>query len=279
MTLSLAAVHEAAGFIRSRVELSPKVALILGSGLGDVVDALESSVAIPFSEVPHFPSAGAPSHKGLLHSGILAGVPVLVMQGRVHAYEGYSSADVAFPIRVMKELGIESLVTTNAAGGINQQFSVGDLMVLEDHINIPALAGMDPTRGEHIPELGPRFTPLNQAYDPAFREIFEKIAAEEEIPLHRGVYAHVVGPCFETPAEIRFLKTAGADAVGMSTIPEVMVARNVGIRVLAVSAITNLAIHDSHSASTTTEEDVWESIEIVMPRMSVLLEKFIRTIG
>jgi purine-nucleoside phosphorylase len=279
MTSSLIAVREAADFIRSHTSLSPKIALILGSGLGDVVDALASSEALPFSKVPYFPSAGAPSHKGLLHSGILAGVPVLVMQGRVHAYEGYSSADVAFPVRVMKELGIESLVTTNAAGGINPLFSVGDLMVLEDHINIPALAGMDPTRGEHIPELGPRFTPLNQAYDPAFRELFEQIAAQENIPLHRGVYAHVVGPCFETPAEIRFLQTVGADAVGMSTIPEVMVARNVGIRVLAVSAITNLAIHDSHSASTTTEEEVWESIDIVMPRMSVLLEQFVQTIG
>jgi purine-nucleoside phosphorylase len=279
MSVSVDQVKEAAGYIAARAEISPRVGIILGSGLGDVVDALTDSVAIPYSEIPHFPTSGAPSHKGLFHIGYYGGVAVMVMQGRVHLYEGYSPAQVTFPIRVMKELGVESLIVTNAAGGINKQYEVGDLMLLEDHINIPALAGMDPTRGASVEELGPRFTPMNQTYDPNYLLAFEQVASEENIALQRGVYAHVVGPCFETPAEIRFLQVIGADAVGMSTIPEVMVARNAGLRVLAVSAITNLAIHDSNSTSTTTEEEVWESIEIIMPKISVLLQKFVERIG
>ena len=203
----------------------------------------------------------------------------MVMQGRVHPYEGYCPAQVTFPIRVMKELGVESLVVTNAAGGINKLYEVGDLMLLEDHINIPALAGMDPTRGELVEELGPRFTPMNQAYDPSYLLTFERVASEANIDVRRGVYAHVVGPCFETPAEIRFLNIIGADAVGMSTVPEIMVARNAGIRVLAVSAITNLAIHDSSSTATTTEQEVWESMDIILPKISVLLEKFVEEIA
>ncbi|MEH6592257.1 MAG: purine-nucleoside phosphorylase [Halioglobus sp.] len=279
MSVSLDQIKEAAGYIASRAEISPRVGIILGSGLGDVVDAITDSVAIPYSDIPHFPTSGAPSHKGLFHIGYYGGVAVVIMQGRVHLYEGYSPAQVTFPIRVMKELGVESLIVTNAAGGINKHYDVGDLMLLEDHINIPALAGMDPTRGESVEELGPRFTPMNQTYDPNFLQAFEQVASEQSITLRRGVYAHVVGPCFETPAEIRFLNLIGADAVGMSTIPEVMVARNAGIRVLAVSAITNLAIHDSNSTATTTEEEVWESVKIIMPKISLLLQKFVEKIG
>ena len=209
MQASIENIREAARYIASKIDAVPRIGIILGSGLGDVVEALSDSVSIKYSDIPHFPTSGAPSHKGLLHVGEYADATVVIMQGRVHAYEGYSPTQVAFPVRVMKELGVEALVVTNAAGGINKHYQVGDLMLVEDHINIPAMAGMDPTRGEHVEDLGPRFTPLNQAYDLEFIQTFEQISNEEGIALRRGVYAHLVGPCFETPAEIRFLNMIG----------------------------------------------------------------------
>lgn len=280
MTVSFpqyADIVEAAEAIRLRTNVVPRVGVILGSGLGGIAEAVEESTIIPYAEIPHFAVSGAPSHKGQLCIGSLFCAPVVLMQGRIHLYEGYTPQQVTFPIRVMKELGVETLLVTNAAGGINKSYQVGDLMMIEDHINLVGMSGLDPMRGPQVPELGARFTSLNGAYDPAHMQAIDTLAANEQLEVHRGVYAFLVGPSFETAAEIRFLSSMGADAVGMSTVPEVMVARNAGIRVLAISAITNMSIHDTSSVDETTEEEVWENIEIAIPKLTKLIAGFLST--
>ncbi len=272
------AICEAAEYIKQKITITPSVGAILGSGLGIIAEEVEEAIIIPYSDIPHFCVSGAPSHKGQLCIGKLSGVPVVLMQGRIHIYEGYTPQQVTFPIRVMKELGVETLIITNAAGGINKSYQVGDLVLIEDHINLVGMAGLDPTRGSHIPEIGPRFTPLNKAYEPSYLDTVEKIANKNQINIHRGVYSFVVGPCFETPAEIRFMSMIGADAVGMSTVPEVMVARNSDIQVLTISAITNMAIHDVDSENVTTEEEVWESVVSIIPKLSTLISGFLSTL-
>lgn len=268
--------QETCAVIRSRSQLQPKIGLILGSGLGDIADVMTDAVQIPYEDLPHFPTSGAPSHAGRLHLGHLFGVPTVIMQGRVHMYEGYSPQQVTFPIRIMKLLGIESLLITNAAGGINPAHEVGDLMVLDDHIDLGGMAGLDPTRGPHLPDLGPRFTPLNQAYHRPYIVKIQQVAKAQGVKLHKGVYSYQVGPSFESPAEIRMLKLMGADAVGMSTVPEVIVARNAGLKVLAISAITNLAIDDPDAEAITTEAEVWENVRHIIPRLRRLVEGFIQ---
>jgi len=269
--------QEACDAIRKLCDIRPKIGLVLGSGLGDMAGLMTEAVAIPYADLPHFPTSTAPSHAGRLHMGYLFGQPAVIMQGRIHTYEGYSPQQATFPIRVMQMLGVESLILTNAAGGVNKSFRVGDLMVIDDHIDLAGMTGLDPTRGPQDPALGPRFTPLNQAYHRPFIEKAQKLAAARSVDLHRGVYSFLVGPSFETPAEIRMLGRLGVDAVGMSTVPEVIVARNAGIRVLAFSAITNLAIDDPAAAAITTEEEVWENIQLALPKMRGLLEDFVRT--
>ncbi len=282
MTVSFpqyADICQAAEIMRQRIKIAPRVGVILGSGLGRIAEAVEEPVIIPYAEIPHFPIARAPSHKGQLYVGTLFGAPVVLMQGRIHLYEGYTPQQVTFPIRVMQELGVETLLLTNAAGGINKSYQVGDLMLIEDHINLVGMSGRDPMRGPDMPALGPRFTSLNGAYDPVYLRAIEAIAAQQQLNIRRGVYAFLAGPCFETPAEIRFLSSSGADAVGMSTVLEVMVACNAGIKVLAISAITNMAIHETASVEATTVEEVWINIEVAIPKLTTLIEGFLKTLA
>ncbi|MGB9885902.1 MAG: purine-nucleoside phosphorylase [Moorellales bacterium] len=217
--------------------MSPQIGLVLGSGLGEVVESLEVKVTVPFSEVPHFPPVTVPGHQGRLLAGYWGRWPVLVFQGRFHYYEGYSLAQVTFPVRILAALGAKAIILTNAAGGLREDWRVGDLMLIRDHLNF---MGDNPLRGLTDPRLGPRFPGLGEAYDPELRRRAKAAAERRGLPLREGVYAAVPGPSYETPAEARFLRAAGADAVGMSTVPEVIVARQVGLRVLAVSCLTNI---------------------------------------
>ncbi|PCI31920.1 MAG: purine-nucleoside phosphorylase [Alphaproteobacteria bacterium] len=271
---TLAHYQEACDAIEKLAQARPKIGLILGSGLGDLAELMVDAVRIPYDQIPHFPRSGAPSHAGILHVGTLFGQPAVIMQGRVHMYEGYDPQQVTFPVRVMKMLGIESLLITNAAGGINEAYVVGDLMVIDDHIDLAGMTGLDPTRGGHVPEMGPRFTPLNQAYHRDYIQKVQQLAVARGLTLHKGVYSFLVGPSFESPAEIRMLRQMGVDAVGMSTVPEVIVARNAGIKVLAISAITNVAIDDPDAEAITTEEEVWENVKQIIPRLKALVEDF-----
>ena len=232
------AATRAAKFIQSRARLRPKIVLVLGSGLGAFADELASPARIPYAKIPGFPRSTVAGHAGQLVIGKLGDVPVAVMQGRVHLYEGYSPQEVAFPVRVLGRLGIRSLVLTNAAGAINRDYSQGALVAIRDHIN---LQGANPLMGPNDERFGVRFPDMSQAYAPEYRAIAQREAKRIGIPLHEGVYAALRGPSFETPAEIRFLKTVGADLVGMSTVLEVIAARHMDIRVLGISCVTNMA--------------------------------------
>lgn len=231
--------REAADYIKEKLGgRAPEIAITLGSGLGDLADQLVDAINIPYGEIPHFPVSTVAGHKGQFVVGKLGGREVLCMQGRFHYYEGYDLKQVTLPVRVMKLLGIGTLIVTNAAGGINTGFRPGDLMLIEDHLN---LTGENPLIGENPSEFGERFFDMTVAYDREYRTLAEQLAAEMNIPLQKGVYAWLTGPNYETPAEIRYLRTIGADAVGMSTVPEVLVARHSGLRVCGLSCITNLA--------------------------------------
>ena len=230
-------VQEAAAYVRGKLPRQPSIGIILGSGLGSIADEIESKIVIPYREIPHFACSTAPGHKGQLVCGTLNGADVLCMQGRLHYYEGHSMQDILFPIRVMKLLGIETLIVTNAAGGVNLEFHAGDLMLIEDHINFLP----NPLIGPNDAEFGPRFCDMTYTYTPALRELAQQAAQKMNISLRRGVYMAVTGPSFETPAEIRAFRTLGADAVGMSTVPEVIAASHCGMQVLAFSLITNMA--------------------------------------
>ena len=225
--------EEAAASIRSRVEVTPLVAVVLGSGLGSFADSVEQSVAIPYHEIPHFPRPTVEGHSGRLLVGSVAGTPVAVMQGRVHAYEGYSPEEVTFPIRVLGRLGITTLIVTNAAGGIRLDLKQGQLVLISDHINF---SGRNPVSGPNDARLGPRFFDMTDAYSKRLRTLAHAAAELEE-----GVYLSLSGPSFETPAEIRAFREWGADMVGMSTVQEVIVARHMGIEVLGISCVTNMA--------------------------------------
>jgi purine-nucleoside phosphorylase len=235
-------VVEAAAVIQSRSGLKPIAGLILGSGLGDLVAEMRDATAIPYGEIPHFLRSTVAGHVGRLLLGMLEDAPVVVMQGRFHFYEGYALQALTLPVRVMKMLGAQTLIVTNAAGGLNPAYHPGDFMLISDHINMPGLAGANPLVGPNDERLGERFPPLARAYDAELRALAHTVAAARpEITLHEGVYAMVGGPSFETGAELRFLRMIGADAVGMSTAPEVVVARHMGMRVLGLSLITNKA--------------------------------------
>jgi purine-nucleoside phosphorylase len=228
----------AAKFVQSKTKLRPKIALVLGSGLGAFADELTSPSRIPYDKIPNFPRSTVEGHAGALVIGKAGDVPVAVMQGRVHLYEGYSAKDVVFPMRVLGRLGIRAAILTNAAGAINLEYSQGALVVIRDHIN---LQGMNPLIGPNDERFGARFPDMTHAYRNAYREIALREAQRLGIGAHEGVYGALAGPSFETPAEIHYLKTIGADLVGMSTVPEVIVARHMGIRVLAISCATNMA--------------------------------------
>jgi purine-nucleoside phosphorylase len=228
----------AAKFLLSRTPLRPKVGLILGSGLGAFADELSNSARTPYSQIPSFPQATAIGHAGQMVIGKGAEIPVAVMQGRVHLYEGYSPQQLAFPIRVLGRMGVRALVITNAAGGINLEYKQGALVVITDHIN---LQGNNPLVGPNDERFGLRFPDMTEAYSKAYREIVLSASRNLGKTIYQGVYAGLLGPSYETPAEIRYLRTIGADLVGMSTIPEVIAARHMGIKVLAISCVTNMA--------------------------------------
>lgn len=263
------AVADAALAIRRRAAVQPAVGLVLGSGLGALADAIEEPVAIPYAELPGFARATAPGHAGRLVLGRLEGRPVVAMQGRFHLYEGYAPAEVTFPIRVLAALGCHTLIVTNAAGAIRTGLAIGDLMLITDHLFLPGMIGFSPLRGLGVtPELGLPFVDLNRAYDPELGAVARRLAAARGETLHAGIYAMVAGPHFETPAEINALRALGADAVGMSTCPEVVVARQQGLRVLGLSCITNLAAGLQAAVSHT---EVLEAGRLAGPRFQGLI--------
>jgi len=235
-------VMEAVSFVRLQVSLQPAVALILGSGLGELAEEVRDPVSLPYAQIPHFARSTVSGHAGRLLVGMLADVPVVVMQGRFHLYEGYTPQLLALPVRVMGLLGAQTLLVTNAAGGLNPAYRPGDFMLISDHINLPGMAAANPLLGPNEERFGQRFPPLARAYDERLRILAHTVAGSiPELRLHEGIYAMVSGPNFETKAELRMLRTLGADAVGMSTAPEVVVASHMGLRVLGVSLITNTA--------------------------------------
>ncbi len=271
-------VMEATAAVQSRSSLKPDVGVILGSGLGDLAVEVQDATAIPYEEIPHFLRSTVVGHAGRLLIGKLGNVPVVVMQGRFHFYEGYTMQALTLPVRVMRMLGAHTLIVTNAAGGINAAYRPGDFMLIRDHINFLGLAGMNPLIGPNDERLGDRFPPLAKAYDAALRALASTVAAQwPEITLHEGVYAQVAGPSYETGAELKFLRTAGADAVGMSTAPEVVVARHMGMRVLGISLITNMATGDD------TEEvnhaEVLTAADAARPKFATLVRGILGGMG
>jgi purine-nucleoside phosphorylase len=268
-------VQETVQAIRQRAGgLTPRVGIILGSGLGAFAEGFGRKVVIPYQELPHFPHSSVPGHAGRMVLGEVAGEPVVAMQGRVHSYEGYSSTQVAFPARVLCSLGIKALVLTNAAGGINTLFAPGDLMAITDHLN---LSGWNALTGANDDRLGPRFPDMSRAYAPSLRALLLESAQRTQVPLRQGVYAMVSGPSYETPAEIRMLRTLGADAVGMSTVPETVAAGHMGIPVVGISCITNLAAGVGDKPL--THEEVAETANRVAGIFSRLLTDFLPVVA
>jgi len=267
--LTLQQIDQAADAIRSHTSYSPRVGIILGSGLGAVADLVEKPDVIPTSILPSWPLSTVLGHKGHLVIGKLAGQQVLVLQGRAHFYEGYGMDRVTLPVRVMKRLGIDVLIVTNAAGAIDPSYSPGDLMLITDHIALFGMTGFNPLIGPNIDEFGPRFPDMSQAYDRKLLALTRTVGAEKKMTLREGVYIALSGPSFETPADLRFLRAIGASAVGMSTVPEVIVARHAGMRVLGISGISNKANLDGNTA--TTHEEVLEAGTIIAPKMKELI--------
>lgn len=255
--------------IRQRTSNEPRVGMILGSGLGPLAESVEDADVIPYKDLPNWPVSTVHGHQGQLVIGRLEGQNVMVMQGRTHYYEGYSMSYIGLPVRVMTRLGVEILVVTNAAGAINPQFEPGDVMLITDHLNMIGMAGLNPLRGPNLDEFGPRFPDMSQAYDPGLLETARKVAAETGNELQEGVYVCLAGPSFETPADLRFLMAAGADAVGMSTVPEVTVARHRGLRALGFSGISNKANLDG--STVTTHEEVLEAGQVIVPKLLALI--------
>ncbi len=262
---------ETVAAIRSRTSHTPTIGLILGSGLNDLADTAEDTAIIPYAELPHFPATTVAGHAGRLVIGRLAGVVVCIMQGRFHSYEGYSLQQTTFPVRVMQRLGVRTLVLTNAAGGVHPDLAVGDLMVIEDHINLPGMAGNNPLRGPNLDEFGPRFPAANRVYTRRLRDLALQRGVALGLPMRRGVYCMLAGPNFESPAEIRMLRGWGADAVGMSTVPEALVAHHAGMDVLAVSTITNVCIDALESQDEPSHEEVNAAGKLIVPRLRALL--------
>ena len=268
-------VDQAVAAIRGRVHTPPKVGLVLGSGLATLADAVDSSETVDYADIPHWPRTSVEGHLGRLVIGSLEGAEVLVMQGRAHFYEGYSMAQATFPIRVMQFLGIHTLIITNAAGGVNVSFKAGDVMLITDQINLIGMAGHNPLRGPNDPSFGPRFPDMSKAYDPELGSLARQVAREQSIDLREGVYICLAGPSFESPADVRFLRAIGADAVGMSTVPEVIVARHGGLRVLGLSGISN-ALPPDGVTQVTSHEEVLEAGRVIVPKMTAIVRGVLR---
>jgi len=271
-------VMEATAYVQSRSSMKPGVGVILGSGLGDLATEVQDAVAIPYEEIPHFLRSTVVGHAGRLLIGKLENVPVVVMQGRFHFYEGYTMQALTLPVRVMRMLGAHMLIVTNAAGGLNAAYRPGDFMLIRDHINFLGLAGVNPLIGPNDERLGERFPALAKAYDAELRALARTVAAQRpEITLHEGVYAQVAGPSYETGAELKFLRMAGADAVGMSTAPEVIVARHMGMRVLGISLITNTATGDD--IEVVNHAEVLTAADAARPKFAALVRGILGVIG
>ena len=270
--------QKAVDIIRQYTTTEPKIGLVLGSGLGGLADTLEDRVSIPYEEIPGWPVSTVHGHSGQLVIGKLEGKTVIAQQGRAHFYEGYDLKQVTFPIRVMRLMGANTLILTNAAGGLNTNYSPGELMLIKDHINLVGLIGNNPLMGPNDETIGPRFPGMVHTYDRELREIAVGLAAKHDITLHQGVYVGLSGPMFETPAEVRMLRTLGADAAGMSTVHEVLVARHAGMRVMACSGITNSAIDDVDAVGETNHEEVLETGKVIVPRFTMILKGVVRAI-
>ena len=266
--------EHATRIIRSRISVEPRVAIVLGSGLGGFADDFDEAVAISYEDIPGFVRSTAQGHAGRLVIGKVDSVPVLAMQGRVHYYEGYSLEEVTFPVRVFKLLGIKTLVLTNAAGGINVQLTQGALMVISDHLN---LMGVNPLRGQNDERFGPRFPDMSAVYSPELQELVVEEAKAINVEVRRGIYGALSGPSYETPAEIHLLRNLGADAVGMSTVPEAIVARHMGLEVLGISCITNMAAGISDEPI--NHEEVMATGDRVRATFTELLQRVIGAIN
>lgn len=274
--MTLQQIDEAADAVRKRTSYKPRVAMILGSGLNGLADSVQKPDIIPFGELPHMPVSTVQGHMGRLVIGELDGQTVFVMQGRIHFYEGYTMGQVTLPIRIMQRLGIEMLVVTNAAGGVNPDFLPGDVMLITDNLNLLGMTGNNPLFGPNLDEIGPRFPDMSQAYDRELMTKARKAASDENIGLREGVYCCLSGPSFEGPADLRFLRMAGADAVGMSTVPEVIVARHGGMRVLGLSGISNKANLDG--STVTTHEEVIEAGKVITPKAEKIIRGVLRSL-
>lgn len=268
-------IKEAAASVSERIGgRTPEVGIVLGSGLGSLADAIEDAIVIPYKEIPFFAQSTAIGHKGNFIFGQLGGKFVCAMQGRFHFYEGYPMETVTFPMRVMAAMGVKILFVSNAAGGLNEEFKVGDMMIIQDHINtLP-----NPLIGRNMEDFGPRFSDMTVAYDLEFIEKAEKIAASANINLHKGVYLANSGPSYETPAEVRFYAKIGADAVGMSTVPEVIVARHCGMRVFGMSVITNMSNHFNTLHNINDEQDVVIQADKAAVKMQYIFTKLIESL-
>jgi purine-nucleoside phosphorylase len=264
-------LNEASDFIKSKIQDTPETGIILGTGLGGLVKEIETLVEIPYSEIPHFPVSTVQGHSGKLIFGKLGGKKVLAMQGRFHYYEGYTMQQVVFPVRVMKLLGIKTLFLSNAAGGTNPNFEIGEIMLIKDHLN---LFPSNPLIGKNEDELGPRFPDMSQPYDHQLLKKAKEIAAKNNIRVAEGVYAGLSGPCFETPAEYKMVGVLGADAVGMSTVPEVIAARHMNIPCFAVSIITDLGVEGK--IIEVTHEEVQEIAKAAEPKMTVIIKELLQ---
>jgi purine-nucleoside phosphorylase len=273
-TITVEDIDRATEYIRHKTAVQPRLGLILGSGLGGVADAIQAATKLDGREIPGWPAASIAGHAGRVHLGDLEGKPVFVMQGRAHFYEGHSMSRIGLPVRVMQRLGADILIVTNAAGAVNPDFSPGELMLITDHLNLVGMAGQSPLRGPNLEVFGPRFPDMSRAYDRALMDLARTVAKEQHVILRQGIYACLAGPSFETPADLRFLRAAGVDAVGMSTVPEVTVARHGGMRVLGISGISNKANLDG--ATPTTHEEVLQAGEAIGPTLGGLIRGVVR---
>jgi purine-nucleoside phosphorylase len=274
--LTLDQIDQVTGAVRARISVKPRVGIILGSGLNDLAASVKNATTIPYGDLPPWPVSTVEGHVGRLVIGELEGQNVLVMQGRVHYYEGYSMGQVTLPVRVMQRLGLDTMIVTNAAGGVNPDFIPGDVMLITDNLNLMGMSGLNPLMGPNLDEIGPRFPDMSQAYDKELGMIARKVASENDITLREGVYCGLSGPSFESPADLRFLRLAGADAVGMSTVPEVIVARHGGLRVLGISGISNKANLDG--STVTTHQEVIEAGKIITPKIETIVRGVLEAI-
>ena len=266
---TLPQIDRIAEMIRGRISIQPRIGMILGSGLGPLAESISDATVIPVAELPSWPVSTVSGHHGRLVIGQLESQAILVVQGRAHYYEGYSIAQVGLPVRVMQRLGVQILIVTNAAGAVHPDYEPGDLMLLSDHLNLIGMAGLNPLRGPNLDEIGPRFPDMSRVYDHELQNLAKEVAAVNGIQLHCGVYVCLAGPSFETPADLRFLRMIGADAVGMSTVPEATVARHGGMRVLGISGISNKANLDG--STVTTHEEVLEAGRVIVPKLETIV--------